>query len=233
MATLIVIAIIIYLISKSSYNDYGSSNSSHTDSQNNNTPANSINNQNDINTVNESPSINTQDEYHFFTKIAGVTYYNRQEYIKSCYKGQQLDLIRDKFNEYDKNAIAVYAGDNQIGFIAKYLAEKLALQMDTGTMFSCYVEDVTGKDAKFRGVNVKIVKHESSYKSTSDTYNTTSKDYNYNLEENFFGKTLDDQNDDDNNNTYYTSDYDDDREEEWSYDDLCDYYGCEEDDWPE
>ena len=94
---------------------------------------------------------------YFYSKVVGVTFENRQFYVKQCYKGQKLDLVRDRFNIYDKNAIAVYAGNNMIGFLSRELAEKLAPQMDKGISYICYVEEVMGGGNKNYGVNIKLV----------------------------------------------------------------------------
>ena len=98
----------------------------------------------------------SNNTYSFHTKIVGVTFEGRQGYIKECYEGQSLDLVRDKLNPYDSNAIAVYAGNYQVGFISKELASKLAPQIDMGKEFSCKVSSVTGGGDFPYGLNVQI-----------------------------------------------------------------------------
>lgn len=94
----------------------------------------------------------------FFTKVVGVTFDNRQNYVKQCYEGQTLKLVRDKLNPHDKNAIAVYAGNNQVGFISKEIAAQLAPKIDRGEQYQCYVANVTGGLDKTYGLNIKVVK---------------------------------------------------------------------------
>ena len=95
--------------------------------------------------------------YSFFTKVVGVTFENRQQYVKKCQVGDKLELIRDRYNIYDKNAIAVYLGNNQLGHISRELAEKLAPRMDRGENFICHVSNVTGGGDKNYGVNIEVI----------------------------------------------------------------------------
>lgn len=92
-----------------------------------------------------------------YSKIAGVTMgANRQLYASRCYKGQELELVRERTNPYDSNAIAIYAGNNQLGYIKRDLAETLAKEIDRGVTFKCTVEEVTGGADKNYGVNIKL-----------------------------------------------------------------------------
>lgn len=73
--------------------------------------------------------------YHL--KPSGVTFQNpdgtsRQEIIKSLHIGDGLTLIREPENQYDKNAVAVYAGPRMVGYIGKESAPGIARKMDAG-----------------------------------------------------------------------------------------------------
>ena len=46
--------------------------------------------------------------YKRYSKVVGVTFNNRQNYVKNCNAGDVLTLQREKNNAYDRNAIAVY-----------------------------------------------------------------------------------------------------------------------------
>lgn len=50
--------------------------------------------------------------------------------------GKTLELCRDAGNEHDPNAIAVHAGDDQLGFVPRELAEELAAGLDAGRPWS-------------------------------------------------------------------------------------------------
>ncbi|CUX42714.1 HIRAN domain protein [Clostridium sp. C105KSO15] len=152
MFFLILIVILIYIINSSSKSSGSSSNNSSSSSSSSTFHSNS----DDEIQTNISRQNISQEGHEFYTKVAGVTYDNRQQYVKQCYNGQQLDLVRDKFNPYDKNAIAIYAGDNQVGFLSKELAQKLAPKMDSGIIYECFVECVTGETHNINGLNIKI-----------------------------------------------------------------------------
>lgn len=94
----------------------------------------------------------------FHTKVVGVTFENRQEYIKKMKIGEKIFLERDRNNAYDKNAIKVINDKGfQIGFISKDLAPKIAEKMDSGIRFRAAVSDITGnQDSGALGVNIII-----------------------------------------------------------------------------
>lgn len=91
------------------------------------------------------------------TKVVGVTYEGRQSVIANMSEFDELELIRNRNNGRDKNAIAVFYEDDQIGFLCRELAEKLAPLMDEGKEFSCEVSEITGgKNGLSYGVNIEI-----------------------------------------------------------------------------
>ena len=98
----------------------------------------------------------SKPSYKRYSKVAGVTFYNRQNYVKNCNAGDVLTLQREKNNAYDRNAIAVYHKGKQIGYIAKELASELAPKIDAGTQYRCYVEQRTGGGSYAYGVNIRI-----------------------------------------------------------------------------
>lgn len=73
----------------------------------------------------------------FYYKVVGVTFANpdgtsRQEIISKMQKGNPVSLVREPNNLYDPNAIAVYFGEEQVGYIARGEAELLSQLMDLG-----------------------------------------------------------------------------------------------------
>jgi hypothetical protein len=53
--------------------------------------------------------------------------------------GRPLELRRDPDNPHDSNAIAVYAGDEQVGWVPRELAAELAPELDAGKPWSAVV----------------------------------------------------------------------------------------------
>ncbi|MDD3228906.1 MAG: HIRAN domain-containing protein [Oscillospiraceae bacterium] len=100
--------------------------------------------------------------FQFHTKVAGVTFDNRQRLIRRMTEGESISLQRDPRNEYDKNAIMVInSAGNQIGFISKELAAVMAPNMDRGIGYTAVVcninADMPGCPV---GVNLLITQEE-------------------------------------------------------------------------
>jgi hypothetical protein len=109
----------------------------------------------------------------FHSKVAGVTYENRQQVIKKLKDGDALILKREPNNPYDKNAIAVLTKSNeQVGYIGKDLAIKLAPLMDDGAIFEVNISKITGDGHTKKGVNIHITSNTkvSKPKRTHNSY---------------------------------------------------------------
>ena len=96
--------------------------------------------------------------FGFHTKIVGVTHGNRQQLIKSLKIGDVLTFQREPNNQYDRNAIAIMTTTGeQLGYISKELAEKLAPKMDIGINFEVKVSNITGgTNGMNYGVNIFV-----------------------------------------------------------------------------
>lgn len=99
-----------------------------------------------------------ESENEFYTKVVGVTFEGRQRYIRRMSVGEAVTLERDPSNIHDKNAIKVInKSGNQIGFIAKDLAKKMAANMDNGVKYKAEVSAITGTNPGDNfGVNLLI-----------------------------------------------------------------------------
>jgi len=99
-------------------------------------------------------SIGAQDQ--FYTKLVGVTFENRQALVEQLYAGQPLELVRERENAYDENAIAVLADGAQVGYIKRGIARHLAPNIDQGITYRAIVVQVTGSAEKNWGANLFI-----------------------------------------------------------------------------
>lgn len=95
------------------------------------------------------------------TNVAGVTFGNRQRALEHLrrYPNEEitLTLLREPYNPYDANAIAVIAsvegkGGYQIGYVPKHLAKLIAPIMDAGRTIEAFFQDVTGIRGRSLGV---------------------------------------------------------------------------------
>jgi single-stranded-DNA-specific exonuclease len=65
------------------------------------------------------------------TKVVGVTYEGRQAVVAQLKKGEEVFLVRDPHNPYDRNAIKVVNWNRQqFGFLNRDLAAVLSSRMD-------------------------------------------------------------------------------------------------------
>ncbi len=91
------------------------------------------------------------------TKLAGVTYDNRQDSISRCHDCDTLELIREPDNPYDSNAIRVMDAGRTLGYIPAAQAATLAPYMDAGEeIANCFIDRITGGDLNL-GVNITIL----------------------------------------------------------------------------
>lgn len=89
-------------------------------------------------------------------RVAGVTANNRQELLKNLpyRKNMKFKLVREKDNQYDEFAIAVYTNDNQqVGYVPKTCNKLICEKLDNGIIFDV-IGHVDGGYAK--GVNFGI-----------------------------------------------------------------------------
>jgi len=97
------------------------------------------------------------------TKVVGVTYEGRQDIIEDLSEGDVLELIRNRNNAHDENAIAVFYHSDQIGFLCRELAARLAPLMDEGNEFCAVVSEITGGENGIGyGVNIEIRQEEDT-----------------------------------------------------------------------
>ena len=75
-----------------------------------------------------------------------------QEAIECCQEGQEVTLFRALDDAHDENAISVWAGFEQIGFIGQEVAVRLAPLLDAGHTCNTVINTLT----KEGGVIIEI-----------------------------------------------------------------------------
>lgn len=63
-------------------------------------------------------------------RVAGIRFHRYEAVGQGLDTGDTLTLRRDADNRFDPNAVAVYHGDDQIGFVEKGTAPAVAAYMD-------------------------------------------------------------------------------------------------------
>ncbi len=96
----------------------------------------------------------------FYTKIVGVSFERRQDYVAGLSAGVVLELLRQPENEHDPNAIAVMYGKLQLGYLRREIARRLAPNLDGGDRYTAEVGSVTGGGPdKHIGINIRVRRH--------------------------------------------------------------------------
>ena len=77
--------------------------------------------------------------------IVGFTYYDGTIVFSQLQTGTALQLVAEPENRYDPNAIAVYFGENKLGFIPRNENKTLSLffEQGYGDVFEAYINRVS------------------------------------------------------------------------------------------
>jgi single-stranded-DNA-specific exonuclease len=94
----------------------------------------------------------------FNTKVVGVSFEGRQDVVAALRPGDALELRRDPENPYDTNAIGVWFGTLQLGFVKREIAAKIAPNVDAGERYTAAVTAVTGGGARSWGINIYVTR---------------------------------------------------------------------------
>lgn len=73
------------------------------------------------------------------TEVTGLQYYDYSRFAKRIEIGDQLELRREKCNDFDNKAIAVYFEGYKIGFVAKEENKILSKLADHGVPLEAFV----------------------------------------------------------------------------------------------
>lgn len=94
-------------------------------------------------------------ERSYSVRVSGVSY--RQDAIRLCNVGDEVDFEHDEANQYDSRAIAVYVDKRQIGFLPKdgWLTDFL---LDQGGWAEGHIASIGGVPSGDLGVVLSITK---------------------------------------------------------------------------
>lgn len=104
------------------------------------------------------PYASIGDSFGFNTKIVGVTFEGRQDTIAGLRPGQPLELVRQPDNAFDPNAVAVFFGRLQLGFVRKAIAARIAPNIDAGERYRAEIKHITGGGTRSVGVNIWVTR---------------------------------------------------------------------------
>ncbi|HEY6234309.1 MAG TPA: DEAD/DEAH box helicase [Candidatus Elarobacter sp.] len=94
----------------------------------------------------------------FNTKVVGVSFEGRQDVVAGIEPGAVIELRRQPENVHDPNAIGVWYGALQLGFLKRAIAARVAPNVDAGEHYTAHVTAVTGGGARSWGINVYVTR---------------------------------------------------------------------------
>lgn len=107
--------------------------------------------------------VNEKDTTVFQTRVAGVSYEDRQKYIELLHEKTPIFLQREGNNPYDENAIAVMAtiqSENQkIGYLPRGIAKEIAPRMDKGEFI--FVQLLDKKQEEYHAIDYEQMKEKN------------------------------------------------------------------------
>jgi len=104
-----------------------------------------------------------EDATEFYTKVAGVTFDDRQAAIGALREGDPLTLVREPENPHDPHAVRVLAaGGRMLGYLNAKLAGRVAPAIDAGGRYHVTVSRVTGGGDRSFGVNVYVEREDEA-----------------------------------------------------------------------
>ncbi len=98
----------------------------------------------------------------FNTKVVGVSFEGRQDVVAGLEPGAALELRRHADNPHDPNAIGVWHGALQLGFLKRPIAARVAPNIDAGERYTAHVTAITGGGARSWGINVYVTRERAA-----------------------------------------------------------------------
>jgi hypothetical protein len=88
--------------------------------------------------------------------IAGFQYYEGDAIWTSLRVGKSLSLVRESFNEYDGDAVAVYFRDHKLGFVPQSENRAVAQMLDRGESLEATISRVVNDGDPWERVRMSI-----------------------------------------------------------------------------
>lgn len=99
----------------------------------------------------------SDEQRHFYFHAHGTTYGDRQAVIRRCVRGEQLQLVREPENPYDRNAIRICRLNGEdLGYVPRDNTAELALKMDAGQQIRAEVDWLNSPTEEFQRFGLKV-----------------------------------------------------------------------------
>jgi len=97
--------------------------------------------------------------------LRGLAYYDYRQVKSRLAVGTELKLVREPDNPYDADAIAVYFGKHQLGYLPAVENAVMARMMDSGLVLTARITEHSGKP--YREVEAEVFFHPGEGKAVS------------------------------------------------------------------
>lgn len=108
--------------------------------------------------LSRDPYATIGDATGFNTKVVGVSFEGRQDTVAGLREGAALALRRHADNAFDPNAIGVWYGALQLGFLKREIAARIAPNVDAGARYNAAITTLTGGGARTMGINIYVTR---------------------------------------------------------------------------
>lgn len=99
----------------------------------------------------------SDERRHFYFHAHGITHGDRQAAIRHCVRGEQLQLVREAENPYDRNAIRIRRLNGEdLGYVPKTNAAELAPKVDAGQQVRAEVDWLNSPTEDFQQFGLKV-----------------------------------------------------------------------------
>ena len=89
--------------------------------------------------------------------IAGFTYYDGVLAFNQLKIGQEVKLVAEPNNKFDKNAVAIFIDNNMLGYIPRSCNREVSKVLNAGyNIFSAYIQAVAPEDSPEEQVRVVV-----------------------------------------------------------------------------
>jgi single-stranded-DNA-specific exonuclease len=117
--------------------------------------------------LSRDPYATIGDATGFNTKVVGVSFEGRQDVVAGLRVGETVELRRDAENAFDPNAIGIYYGVLQLGYLKRPIAQRIAPNIDAGERYTAEVTAITGGGSRSFGINIYVTRERAPQRRAS------------------------------------------------------------------
>jgi len=88
--------------------------------------------------------------------VAGFQFYCGDAVWPSLRVGKKLSLVREAFNDHDRDAVAVYFQDEKLGFVPRQENRAIAQMLDRGESLEARIAGLIDEEDPWRRIRISI-----------------------------------------------------------------------------